>query len=415
MKLPNTLTLSVLLTLLSCSLAPCVQQETKASDSIRSPTTHDEPTSESRLEQRLKLAGNNRPEIEKALRDSPSEYRTATRFLVQNMRSSDLKSLSAEFILEDVRLAYEARKMAPWAETIPEKVFLNEVLPFANITEQREAWRSKLKEICAPIVKDRKTTAEAAQAINREMFKIVKVKYSRKRKKAIQSPSESIEQGLASCTGLSILLVDACRSVSIPARVVGIPSWTTRRGNHTWVEIWSDGEWHFTGAAEYDPKGLNRGWFTNAASLADKSKRQHSIFAVSFARTDTTFHMARTRDPENAVYAVNVTDRYTQGNQVDKPISADQVVVRIRVWESGKSKRVAVPIEIRLASDQTRVGQGKSLGDQADLNNMFEVKLKRGTQYKIRLGSGQETDIRTITTNDSETQLLEFETGAKGK
>src|SRR6478752_4758171 len=50
--------------------------------------------------------------------------------------------------------------------------------------------------------------------------KNLKVGYSTERRAANQSPSESRESGKASCTGLSILLSDACRSVGIPARLV---------------------------------------------------------------------------------------------------------------------------------------------------------------------------------------------------
>ena len=42
---------------------------------------------------------------------------------------------------------------------------------------------------------------------------------------------------MATCTGLSIMLVEACRAVGIPARVAGIASWPGRGGNHTWVEV----------------------------------------------------------------------------------------------------------------------------------------------------------------------------------
>ena len=57
--------------------------------------------------------------------------------------------------------------------------------------------------------------------------------------------------------------------------------WTNGRGNHTWVEIW-DGDWHFVGAAEPDPNGLDRGWFAHDASLAVKDDREHAIYASSF-------------------------------------------------------------------------------------------------------------------------------------
>ena len=133
-----------------------------------------------------------------------------------------------------------------------------------------------------------KPPAKPPQRLNEKLFKLVNVKYSTGRRKADQSPSESMETGLASCTGLSILLIDACRSVGVPARLVGTPMWMNMRGNHTWLEVWDDG-WHFTGAAEPDPKGLDHTWFQHDASEAQKDSAQHAIYASSFKKTDLAF------------------------------------------------------------------------------------------------------------------------------
>lgn len=401
--------------LLICCLQPMVALSWQQG-SVSTQPPHDEVTAKDSVEvpqlaelaERLKSAESNRAELEQALRSAPENQRKAVAFLIKNMRTDDLQSLSAEFILGNVKLAYEARETFPWSDQVPEEVFLNDVLPYANIDETRENWRAKMLEICRPIVKDCNTTEQAAQAINQHLFKTIKVKYSRKRKKANQSPSESMEQGLASCTGLSILLVDACRSVNVPARVVGIPRWTTKRGNHTWVEVWSDNAWHFTGAAEYNAKGLNRAWFARDASLADKDSRRSSIYAVSFRQTDTTFPMVWTRDQENVVYAVNVTDRYTSKAKTETP-KEGQVVVRFRVWNTGKTERVAMPVTVRLASDQSSIGEGKSLGNEADMNDMFQVTLKRNTEYEVLLGNGEQVKTHRITTDDKETQLVEIE------
>ena len=84
-----------------------------------------------------------------------------------------------------------------------------------------------------------------------------------------------METGLASCTGLAILLADACRSVGVPARLAGVPNWIDDRGNHTWVEIW-DQRWHFAGAAEPDANGLDHAWFQHDASLAVKDSKEHA-------------------------------------------------------------------------------------------------------------------------------------------
>src|SRR5690606_17330671 len=108
-----------------------------------------------------------------------------------------------------------------------------------------------------PLVKSVKTPGEAALLLNETLFKDYNVGYNTKRLRTDQSPEETIAQGMATCTGLSIMFVDACRAVGIPARVAGIHSWPGRGGNHTWAEVWDAGRWHFVGAAEPDRQGLN--------------------------------------------------------------------------------------------------------------------------------------------------------------
>ena len=118
---------------------------------------------------------------------------------------------------------------------------MNDVLPYASLDETRENWRPDFYERSARIVKDCKTATEAVQAINKEFFKEYKVHYNTGRKRPNQSPSESKELGMATCTGLSIILVDACRAVGIPARVAGTALWANKRGNHTWAEVYDGG------------------------------------------------------------------------------------------------------------------------------------------------------------------------------
>jgi transglutaminase-like putative cysteine protease len=118
---------------------------------------------------------------------------------------------------------------------VPEEIFLNDILPYACLNERRDDWREKLREISLPLVAECKTPGEAAQRLNEKLFPLLKVRYSTERKRADQCPSESIASGKATCTGLAILLVDACRAVGVPARVAGTPMWSNLRGNHTWV------------------------------------------------------------------------------------------------------------------------------------------------------------------------------------
>jgi predicted peptidase len=338
------------------------------------------------VEPALSKAGDNRAELEKALAGVPMEQRKGMAFLVANMPEADLKSLKAEFLLTNTELAYKARNEVPWGKDVPEELFLNDVLPYANVDEKRDAWRKEFYDLCMPLVKGCKTPTEAVQVLNRELFKKLKLGYSTQRRAPNQSPKESIEQGKASCTGLSIVLSDACRSVCIPARLVGTPLWTNKRGNHTWVEVWDRG-WHFTGACEPDPNGLDRGWFVGDAAQAKKDVPEHAIYAASFKKTDQHFPLVWAMR-NKSVPGENVTDRYA------KPApKAETVRVLVRVVDAAK-KRVAVPVTVGESGDSKTKFDGTSRGETADTNDILAFDLQPGREYVVKV-AGAEKTIKT--------------------
>jgi Transglutaminase-like superfamily len=342
------------------------------------PSWWDEP-----VELALKKAKENRPELEKALTAVPKDQRLGMAFLVVNMPDGDLTSLKADFLLANTDLAYNARKEVPWGKDIPEEIFLNDVLPYAHVDEKRDAWRKDFFEMCLPIAKECKTPGEAAHKLNGIVFKKVNVKYSTERKAPNQSAKESIEQGKASCTGLSIILGDACRAVCIPARLVGTPNWANKRGNHTWVEVWDKG-WHFTGACEPDPTGLDRGWFVGDAARAKKDSFEHSIYAASFKKTDLHFPLVWAMRNKN-VPGENVTDRYA------KPAPKSETArVLVRVVNDSK-KRVAVAVTV--TGDKVKL-EGKSRGETADTNDLLTLELPPNKEFTVVAG-GVEKSIKT--------------------
>jgi predicted esterase len=296
--------------------------------------------------------------------------RRAAYFLVDNMPAGDRAFRGCDFLMENLALALQARKSFPWASAVPERMFFNDVLPYASVDEPRDPWRADFYPMCSNIVHDCQTAAEAAQALNRELFKQINVHYNTSRKRNNQSPWESIEQHKATCTGLSIILVDACRAVGVPARIAGVPEWANKSGNHTWVEIW-DGDWFFTGADEYDTKGLNRGWFNGDAAKTSRSANPlNQIYATSWRRTGQYFPLAwdlASRD----VPGVNVSARYA-ALAVDT--NATGTVVHVRLREKAEGERLSAEVEMRsadgklLSHDHTRAGT-------ADLNDMPDFTL----------------------------------------
>ncbi len=321
----------------------------------------------------------------------------AARFLVENMPPSDKENLSAQFLSENLDLALKARTIFPWARKVPEEIFLNDILPYAVLDEPRDPWRADFLEKASPLVKEAKTASEAAQILNRDFFKLINTHYHTERKRTNQSPKESMEQGKATCTGLSIILVDACRAVGIPARAVGTPLWSDKSGNHTWVEIW-DGGWHFTGADEYNKKGLNHGWFAAQAAKADATKPEHSIYATTWKEGGGVFLMAWS--PESSdVAGINVTDRYATKTAP----SANTLGIRFFkgdqriVMKGTQTTEAGTPI----STFETKAGT-------TDLNDMPRLPIGIGKPFRLRFEIGSEPFETAPITFPRDSNILEI-------
>jgi Transglutaminase-like superfamily len=328
------------------------------------------------IAKQLELAKGNKAEIEKALASVPKDQRDGLAFLVRYMPEADLKKLKADFLLENTKLAYESRTTHPWAKAVPDDIFFNNVLPYANLDESRDPWRAEMVKLCQPLVTKCKTASEAVEVLNKEVFPLVKVKYSTQRKAPNQSPKESMDGGTASCSGLSILLSDACRAVSIPTRVVGTPMWANKRGNHTWLEIW-DGDWHFTGACE--PDKLDRGWFVGDAAQAKKDVPENAIYAASYKPTTTHFPLVWDLKSKS-VHGENITDRYAK----PAAIPADVVLVYVKVIDSNK-KRVAKDVELVFPGLKGKL-TGTSKGESADANDFLTFKVAAKRDCRVSVG-----------------------------
>ncbi|MCG8476861.1 MAG: transglutaminase-like domain-containing protein [Cytophagales bacterium] len=338
------------------------------------------------FEQALLRAGSNAKEFEQVWEKIPETQRKGFEFLVAHMPDRDLKELKSDLLLKNLKWAYRAREEFVWAKQLPDSVFFNEVLPYASFNERRDDWREDFYNKFSPLVKGCRTVEEAIDTVNHAIMNIVKVKYSTARKKADQSPYESMEQGLASCTGLSILLTDAFRSVGIPSRIAGTPNWTTKPGNHNWCEVLVDGQWLFT--EYYAPKQLNDAWFLADAGKADPAKPKHWIYASSWKKQpyyyplvwDTTI---------TYVHAENVTKRYLdvyRRKMAGKALAEGKCILNIRMFKkagcSMGDDRVAAKVSVYNGKKKL-VAEGTTRGPLEDMNDLLSVPLEKGKSYRL--------------------------------
>lgn len=337
---------------------------------------------EAGLDAALDRAGPRRAAWSAALDAADPEERRCLAFLLEHMPDADLAALDPAFVVDNVRLALRARAEAPWGATIPDALFLNDVLPYAHLGETRDSRREELMTKFLPIVRDCATPGEAALKLNATVFPEYGVRYATSRARADQSSAETIESGIASCTGLSILLADACRAVGVPARLAGIPDWVNKDGNHTWVEVWDGSAWRFVGAGEPSAEGFDHAWFVADAALARRDEPEHAIYALSWRRTGLEFPM-RFHTAQPPVPAVNVTDRYAKPDA--RPEEVTRLLVEVR---DAAGARVSAAVVVRDLDDATATFDGISRDEGADLNDLLAFPVARGRSWVVEAQLG---------------------------
>ncbi|MBR6721201.1 MAG: transglutaminase domain-containing protein [Alistipes sp.] len=317
-------------------------------------------------------------------------------YLIINMPEGDRDTMELSLLSENVAYANLVREKYEWAKSLPEDVYLNDVLPYFVVDEVRDAWRKELHELFAPMVEECQTMKEAVDAVNGNIPRLTGVDYNTLREKTNQSPRESMRQGMASCTGLAILLVDAYRAVGIPARFVGTASWHDNRGNHSWTEVWLDGAWRVT--EYYYPSQLDHLWFMPDASKAKADDRTYAIYATRFGKCDDWFPMVWAAEDEKTpvdnlprwIGAENVTQHYVDlaYDQYTRHLEAGtHTFLRIAGYkERGKTEqsgdRVAMGVDVFRGTEQ--MGGGLTAGELRDMNDVFSVLLPKNTEYELR-------------------------------
>lgn len=175
----------------------------------------------------------------------------------------DSVDYSQDYVSQNIKASFTAKKELPWGKHVPEREFKHFVLPVRVNNENLDDFRMAYYEELRDRVKNL-TMYDAVLEVNHWCHEKVNYKGSDSR---TSSPMATIKTSWGRCGEESTLLVAALRTVCIPARQVYVPRWAHCDDNHAWVEAWVDGKWHFLGACEPEPV-LDLGWFNAPASRA---------------------------------------------------------------------------------------------------------------------------------------------------
>lgn len=351
--------------------------------------------------------------LSRLLKKSDKRHREALEYLITYMPAADRDTMSLALLEENVQYALMAYDKYPWTKSYPREVFYTDVLPYYVVDEVRDSWRHELHEMFTPLVDTCTTMYSALCAVNSNIPKITGVEYNTRREKTNQSPRESMRQGMASCTGLSILLVDAYRAVGIPARFVGTASWHDNRGNHSWTEVWLDGKWRVT--EYYFPSQLDHLWFMADAAKANPTDRHYAIYATRFGEAPDWFPMVWCAEDENTpidalpqyIGAENVTQHYidlAHEQQTQQTEAGTHTLLRIAGYtKQGSTQhsadRAVIGVDIFAGSEQ--MGGGLTASPVHDMNDMFSLLVPKNATYELRYNNAAgQLQRQTVTVSE---------------
>jgi len=222
--------------------------------------------------------------------------------------------MSEEFFKVNAQLALKAREL-PYGKQVSQKMFLSYVLPYAHFDEPRDDWRPRMYETLLPFVKNKQTLQEAAEALfpawGNAFGKQLQFK-GNMTPQCMAPLTQTLTNGYASCTGMSIFLADCMRAVGIPARIVGVNEWNRpEKGNHNWVEVWMGDHWNFVDAVPTgDLVTWNQTWFVDQAKKQSSVPAEHAIMSPLWGSEAHSIYNMSWRIPSAFVPAIDVTANY---------------------------------------------------------------------------------------------------------
>ena len=227
-------------------------------------STVEDDSLRAKIERSLDEAGENRATLEEALVEAPPAIRPGVAFLIANSPAINLVAFDRDSLIEEVRLAYEAKNRFPWGRDLSDDLFLHYVLPNQVSQEPLTYYRKYFLDQLGPILDTVKTGSQAAIAVNYWCGARVGFKQTQRQDQGVFN---TLSSGYGRCEEMMIVYISALRAVGIPAREAWTPYWATGDNNHAWTELWADGSWHFAGSCEPKPT-LDNAWFSKTVKRA---------------------------------------------------------------------------------------------------------------------------------------------------
>ncbi|MCP4685746.1 MAG: transglutaminase domain-containing protein [bacterium] len=152
----------------------------------------------------------------------------------------DLEYIKADFLINQIDLAFEAWRERPWTEYLSFEQFCEFILPYRGSNEPLEDWRGMFLEKYAHIpeqMEDASDPVGAARLINEDILTYFGFDPRYYYHPTDQGLGEMLESKLGRCEDMTNITIYAMRANGLAVTSDYTPHWADQGNNHAWNAI----------------------------------------------------------------------------------------------------------------------------------------------------------------------------------
>ena len=350
-------------------------------------------------------ASGNEKEIEKAVSMANKEELPLLYYMICNMSSYDLCNITAKGLIRHVKTTVNTNKHVPWQIDENSDLFKNYVLSNRVSCESVYTDRYKMKRLVFPIIKNASSVPQATGNIIKH-FANELFRYEIKMGTAYPhdyTPIDAWKFGGESCRARSDFMVEAFRSVGIPACRVECIATMHNVNTHTSVAYYNinDKSWHPVESNDSEPgsDSFFNTWqnaYGSTALYANPSYPKEDYFSTR--NYEQLFNFGNHKYPSGSLTFII---KGNNGKRVNIAVyvwcdetDAWQNIARLKTDSKGNA-------QMRLGANESFYGTYPSYLISAGVGDKFASTL-------VSLSTDEKKDV-TIDLNEKETPFVSYQ------
>lgn len=206
------------------------------------------------------------------------------------VRKDDINHITADYLISNIDLAFQAWNDKPWGKYISFDTFCEEILPYRIGTEPLENWREKVLASFADINNSLKedSTITAVEACGKVNDVLPRFRLDKDFSNMSFTQLMATTRGM--CDSQAALAAFVMRGLGIPVTIDFTPQWRNHPTGHSWNSVCDSAGQHisFMGT-ETNPHGSHQGNTLQKAKAYRKTYKHHRVVETDETHTPLLF------------------------------------------------------------------------------------------------------------------------------